>query len=151
MAIEAGGGAAGPKPGDQARPGAPGALEVAEEPCPEGLVTIAGKCTAPVADAAHQCDPGDLDDCTKQCEKKHGGSCGALAAIYANGLFVGGTLKVAMSPANDRRAADLLRTACDLHDTRGCVTLGEFQEQGRGVPKDPSGAGGRFERAVGDT
>jgi TPR repeat protein len=111
-----------------AAPPAPqGTLSVPEEPCPEGLVHIEGKCALSAVDKPHQCEPADEADCAKQCDKGHAGSCGALGAIGHR------------AHAWDK-AASALKKGCDLGDARSCVNLGEMTSQGLGMKADPAAA-----------
>jgi hypothetical protein len=108
------------------------APEVAEEPCPQGMVFADGKCTPPTEEKPHQCEPGDRDACAKQCDKGHAGSCGALGAILER------------SGENDKALA-ALKKGCDGGDTRSCVNLGEMVLRGRGAKADPAAAAPLFE------
>jgi uncharacterized protein len=89
--------------------------------CPEGLVAVEGKCSAPAA-AAFQCRPGNQAECTAQCDKGHAGSCAALGAI--------------LERTDASSAIAPLRKACDADASEACVLLGTLLEQGRGTGKD---------------
>jgi hypothetical protein len=89
--------------------------------CPEGLVVVEGKCSAPAA-AAFQCRADNQAECAAQCEKGHPGSCAALGAIL-----------VRSDAAN---AVAPLGKGCDGDAREACVLLGTLLEQGRGASKD---------------
>ena len=109
------------------------AIEVMEEPCPEGLVFVEGKCAPPSADKPHQCEPGDLDGCSKQCDRGHAGSCGALGAIYQGRTH------------EFDKALVALKKGCDGGDVRACVNEGEMTLHGLGTKADPAAAAPLFD------
>lgn len=122
----------------EAKPLEEPALSGVEEPCPKGLVYAESKCTQPAAQLAHQCDPGNLEECTEQCDKGHAGSCGALGTMYGNG-----TVKVSRDYA---KASAYFTKACGGGDVRSCVNLGEMKATGLGGAADPAAAATFFEK-----
>jgi TPR repeat protein len=110
------------------------AAEAQEEPCPQGLVLVDGKCTAPTEDKPHLCDVSDQADCQKQCDRGHAGSCGALGAI-----FQGRTHEYT-------KALAALKKGCDGGDVRSCVNLGDMTLDGVGTKADPAAAAPLFDR-----
>ncbi len=110
------------------------AAEALDEPCPQGLVLIEGKCTAPTEDKPHLCDVNDQADCQKQCDRGHAGSCGALGAI-----FQGRTHEYA-------KALVALKKGCDGGDVRSCVNLGDMTLDGVGTKADPAAAAPLFDK-----
>ena len=110
------------------------ALPVAEEPCPKGLVLVDDKCTQPTAERPHQCEPSDQEECTKQCDKGHAASCGALGAIHHGA----GALDKAIAA---------LKKGCDGGDVRSCVNLGEMHLRGEGTKPDALVAMPLFEKS----
>jgi hypothetical protein len=119
------------KPAPDADKGRP--LEVEAEPCPQGLVLVEGKCTAPTEDKPHQCEPGDQAECQKQCDKGHAGSCGALGAYLAGRTH------------EYDKAVAALKKGCDGGDSRSCVNLGGLTFDGIGVKADLAAAASMFE------
>ncbi len=87
--------------------------------------------------ALHQCDDGDVSDCTVQCDRGHAGSCVNLG--YAYHLGEG-------APVDLARAVHLYRRACDGGDTVGCNNLGVMYMDGEGVARDDGAAIGFFLR-----
>jgi TPR repeat protein len=116
-------------------------VEAAEEGCPKGLVFADGKCTTPASTPAYQCDAENSQDCTRQCDSGHAGSCGALGALYASGRGVS---------RDPKRAIELLKKGCDGGDSRSCVNLGMLTAEGIGAAKDPGGAAKLFEKGCKD-
>jgi TPR repeat protein len=108
-------------------------LEVAEEPCPQGLVQIDGKCAQPAEDKPHLCSPDDQADCQKQCDKGHAASCGALGAIFHD------------RTRDYAKAIAALRKGCDGGDVRSCTNLGQMIARGVGTRADPAAAMPLFE------
>ena len=112
-----------------------------EEPCPQGLVFTDGKCTASGGDKPFQCNPGNPEECTAQCDKGHVGSCATLAGMVASGSGVERDLT---------KAVALFKKACDGGDSHGCVGLGVLTAEGSGTAKDPAAAAGLFDKACND-
>jgi hypothetical protein len=106
------------------------AVEVAPT-CPEGLVAVQGKCSAPAA-APFQCRPGNQAECTAQCDKGHAGSCAALGTI--------------LERSDASSAIAPLRKACDADASEACVLLGALVAQGRGTGKDAAASIKLFEK-----
>jgi TPR repeat protein len=106
-----------------------------EEPCPEGLVFVEGKCTAPTSDKAHQCEPSNQDECAQQCDKGHAGSCGALGFGYLERSHDYG------------KALAAFQKGCEGGDARACVNRGEMTLHGLGTNADPAAAAPLFESA----
>jgi TPR repeat protein len=128
--------AQGTGPRDAAKPdgGAERAtLEVAEEPCPQGLVQIEGKCARPAEDRPHLCSPDDQADCQKQCDKGHAASCGVLGAIFHD------------RTREYAKAMTALKKGCDGGDARSCTNLGQMVARGVGTKADPAAAMALFE------
>jgi uncharacterized protein len=99
--------------------------------CPEGLVVVEGKCTAPAA-AAFQCRPGEQAECTAQCDKGHAGSCASLGAILVR--------------SDEAAAIAPLRKGCDGNAMEACVLLGRLLEDGRGTTKDAAASTKLYEK-----
>ena len=146
LAIGPGTGKKGDKPDAKAAPATPppppkDAVAVAEEPCPQGLVYTAGKCTAPANAPSFLCEPANFQQCDEQCKKGNNGSCGALGALFAEGR---GTARDAA------KAGTLFKQACDAGDVPSCVNLGRLTQAGNGVGKDAAAAAKLFERGCND-
>lgn len=106
--------------------------------CPAGLVLQDGKCTKPVADAAHECRPGDAADCQLQCEKGQAASCARWARVL---------LKDSLHPADPQKIRQLFSTACEADQGDACSDLGIQFMVGKGTTADPPRALELFERA----
>lgn len=90
-------GAAGAEPGN--KPGEP------HNPCPEGMVLAAGKCTTKSEAQAHLCERNDAEGCKKQCDLGDMGSCYHLGSIFAHGKD--------KAQRDEAKAAQLFDKACD--------------------------------------
>ncbi len=145
-----------------------------ETTCPEGLVLQDGKCTKPVAQAAHECRPDDAQDCQAQCDKGQPASCARLARLIRSGKA--GTADPAKSAqlfhmacqadqgdacsdlgiqaftgkgadVDQIRAVQLFDKACKLGEANGCFNLGNVYYEGGVVPTDRKKAFSLFEQA----
>lgn len=121
-----------PKQADKPADDKPIAVEPPQEPCPQGLVLIDGKCTAPAEDKPHLCDENDQADCQKQCDKGHAVSCGALGVLAAKSR-------------DFPKALGALKKGCDGGDTHSCVNLGDMTLNGLGTKADPAAAAPLFD------
>jgi hypothetical protein len=110
----------------------------APNPCPPGMVMSAGKCAAPNAQRPHQCKPGDLPDCTAQCDRSQPESCLNLGYAHHVGQGVG---------KDTNRAAQLYQKACELGSAQGCHNLGYLLSEGEGITHDLARAATLFEKA----
>ena len=110
----------------------------APNPCPTGMVMSAGKCTAPVAQRPHQCNPGDIQDCTAQCDRGQPESCVNLGFAFERGQG---------APKDVGRAAQLYQKACELGSALGCHNHGFLLAQGEGISHDPARAVAAWEKA----
>lgn len=81
-------------------------------PCPPNMTFEQGKCT-PV-EKGRQCEPGDFEDCERQCKLGHPGSCVNVGRIYAFGIN---------HKRDVRQAEEPFTTACDQDDAKGCLNL----------------------------
>jgi TPR repeat protein len=81
-------------------------------PCPPSMTFKEGKCT-PV-EKGRQCEPGEFDDCERQCKLGHPGSCVNVGRIYAFGIN---------HKRDPRQAEEPFTTACDQDDPKGCLNL----------------------------
>lgn len=97
--------------------------------CPAGFVMSEGKCTKAASAQQHRCKPGDLKECTEQCDRGEAASCGRLGAIYQGGKGVA---------ADPKRAAVLYDKSCQGGWDAGCASLGALYVLGEGVTRDPS-------------
>jgi uncharacterized protein len=114
------------------------ATEAAPNPCPSGMVMSAGKCAAPNAQRPHRCRPGDIADCTAQCDRGQPESCVNLGFASERG----------QGAAPDvNRAAQLYQKACELGSALGCHNLGYLLSEGPGIAHDAAKAASLFERA----
>lgn len=122
----------------QKEPIAPPKSELAqtEAQCTKGFVFAEGKCAKPENVKAYQCKSGDEAECTAQCDKGHGGSCGALGVLVARG-----------GNQNDTKAAQLFQKGCTGGDNASCTNLGLFLQNGRGIAKNIDEAAKLFEKA----
>ncbi len=110
----------------------------APSPCPAGMVMSAGKCAVPNAQRPHQCKPGDVPDCTAQCDRGQPASCLNLGYAHHSGQGVG---------VDRNRAAQLYQKACELGSPQGCHNLGYLLSAGEGVTRDLPRAATLFEKA----
>jgi len=86
-----------------------------------GLGLIAAMIAFKISPRVHECNQGDVADCTAQCSKKNAASCVNLGLAYAAGAGV----------AKDAaRAAALYQQGCDGRDSRGCSKLGLLYAKG---------------------
>ena len=106
--------------------------------CPPGLVLTEGKCSRPTASLPHQCDYGDLRDCTNQCKRQHAGSCDYLSIMYWNGDAVA---------KDEGKAIALSYQACDAGAAHACSNLGKLYLSGTLVPKDQPRAVALFQQS----
>ncbi len=118
----------------------------------------------------HLCAPGDLDDCTLQCERGHLPSCVRLGNIYFEGKRVPKDLaraaelyelpctfhlaeacfnrgQIYASEHDAEHAAKYLSRACDGGLARGCGNLGIAYEAGDGVARDAAHAAALYKTA----
>jgi hypothetical protein len=105
--------------GAPAAPKAPAAAENKPDVvCPEGLVATSGKCAPKTAEAPHDCTIADtLDECTAQCEKGSGESCGMASLFYAIGMGV---------PAADpAKALEFAKKGCAKEDDSSCDSVAD--------------------------
>ena len=79
-----------------------------ENPCPTGFNFANGICTR-AADAAHLCDPHDVNDCKTQCEKGNAPSC------YNYGVSL---------DSEDKARPGVVRKACDGGHALACGYYG---------------------------
>ncbi len=94
----------------------PAGAAVAVEPaCPAGMVMADGKCTTPASAKNYECKPGDVGDCTDQCDKGNAASCYQLGESYLHGV---GTA------ADTTKARPALEKGCNGDDPRACHDLG---------------------------
>ena len=107
-----------------------GGAQGAAAPAPSPAAPPAATTPPPVSAAppgTHLCNTNKLDDCKKQCELGHAGSCSNLGFMYSQGKGV---------KKNAKRAAALYLQACKGGHMHGCFNLGVLHESGRGVTKD---------------
>jgi spermidine synthase len=86
----------------------------------------------------HRCAPGDLADCTHQCDAGQIDSCFLEGALH---------LDAKVAPVDDARAVLAFRRACDGGDWDACSNLGFLTQSGRGVAEDDDAAASLFKRA----
>ncbi len=86
--------------------------------CPEGLVATDGKCAPKTGAAPHDCTITDtIEECTAQCDKGSGESCGMASLYYAIGLSV---------PAADPvKALDFAQKGCAKDDDSSCDSVAD--------------------------
>jgi len=86
--------------------------------CPEGLVATDGKCAPKTAEAPHDCTIADtLEECTAQCEKGSGESCGMVSLFYGIGLSV---------PAADpAKSLEFAKKGCAKEDDSSCDSVAD--------------------------
>lgn len=153
------------------------AAQALETKCPPGFVRAAGKCSPPKQVAAHQCKPGDFDDCQAQCDKGNAASCynfgimvrfpgpgrpeadrAKAAKVFATACDASDGPAAACREAayeaqfnkQDDRYAELMQRACDRGDASGCESLGSAFAMGRpGLPQDVTRGIALLERACG--
>jgi len=99
--------------------------------CPQGFVFSNGKCSRPSEATTHACEPGDVRDCSVQCEKGDAVSCDTLGYMFSNGDGV---------TKNAKEALALFKKACELGSAHGCLNLGVVYGTGDGIAKDPQRA-----------
>lgn len=73
--------------------------------------------------APRLCAAGDLQDCTRQCQRGHLGSCYTLGSMYENGAGI---------PKDQTKAVEAYQTACKGGNVVACYSLGSMVEDGRG-------------------
>jgi len=120
---------------------APRPTPAIEAACPTGSVLSEGKCAKATAGAAHECDPGDVKDCTAQCGQNERGSCNALGRLYLAGA--------AGLEKDPKHALALFDKACALDGGGGCSDLGIALLSAESGAPDPKRAAASFERACG--
>lgn len=83
------------------------------------------------ANPPHQCKQHDVADCTKECERGHGGSCEHLARMYLEGAGV---------EADEKKATRFLIRACLYDQVSACGEAGNAIVEGIGIePNGPRG------------
>jgi serine/threonine-protein kinase len=124
--------------------------------------------------ALRVCATGDVEGCTKQCDRGNAESCHLLGMMYENGAelprdesraaaFYGaacarghavachalGSLREEgkWSEADAPDAVRLYRLSCDGGSAQGCNGLGRMYNVGMGVPKDPARAAELFRKS----
>lgn len=86
------------------------------DPCPEGFVLSAGRCTEKVDDSVpYVCDPTDRAECQSQCTAGDGQSCANLGALD-------------IAQQEFEKAAGNYAAACQLGNGEGCALTGFIQE-----------------------
>jgi TPR repeat protein len=123
-----------------------------------------------VIDQWHLCQPGDLDDCTRQCDRGHLPSCVRLGNLYFEGSRVPKDLAVAaqlyelpctyhIAAACTNRAAIYAQEhdmehaaayydrACHGGEPAACYRLAFYYENGTGVPHDATRAAALYQTA----
>jgi uncharacterized protein len=109
--------------------------------CPRGLVLTKGKCTTPKDAMPHQCFSGDLQDCTKQCNKGDVGSCNTLGAMFFHGSG---------AEQSPQQAFKFFKLACDQGNGNACANLSIMYDQGEGTERDPAKAFSLAKKACDD-
>ncbi|HMJ11456.1 MAG TPA: tetratricopeptide repeat protein [Polyangiaceae bacterium] len=135
----------------------PEAVEKSE--CPSGLVFSEGKCTTPAEATAYECEPGNVSQCTAQCDKGNAASCGNLgSALLSKGergpataalkkgcdgthmrscALLGTSIANGSASVPGATAAALLQKSCDGGEALGCKELGKLYLAGSAdTPKD---------------
>ena len=91
----------------------------------------------PNADGPHECAPGSLPDCQKQCEvNKNGPSCFQLGSIYQK----------SPNPADIAKASFTFDAGCNLGNSPSCTAAGRMYADGAGVAPDDFRAFAYFQR-----
>ncbi len=107
--------------------------EIAQNPCPSGMVLGDGKCTNKATAKAYRCKLGDVADCEAQCDAGNAESCTLAGMVYGRGTlqkFGGDT------PRDPKKAVPLYQRGCDGGDPMGCLKLGNMYQVGAGVAED---------------
>ena len=103
-------------------------LAASETLCPTGLVGVEGKCTAPVANVAHECRPGDAQECSAQCDLGNLPSCAKYGFMLTD---MSGKAKY-----DETKSLAAFRKACDGGNAAGCSGLGDAYTLALGVAED---------------
>lgn len=82
-----------------------------ENPCPEGMVRVGGKCGTAGA-APHQCAKDSAEECEQQCSAGDAASCYNLATLLSR--EPGGK-------RDDKRVRELYAKACEGGNAEGCL------------------------------
>lgn len=114
-----------PGPPKEAKGGSGREVKSIDDPCPEGFSLSAGKCVkgGGAQPAAHLCAPKDVADCEAQCNANHPGSCLNLANL-AYRDYGKKDASDAETKANETRAVDLWKKACDGGVMPACTEYG---------------------------
>jgi hypothetical protein len=127
--------------------------------CPVGFVDVEGVCAADGQAEAHRCAPGDIADCTTQCDAGNADSCFNLAVAYVQGEGVerdrdaararfdqactGGNVEACTQLAlrlkwtdEAERVSSLLDRSCVDGDALACRTFGQELIRGKRLGSD---------------
>lgn len=110
-----------------------------EPACPSGFVYAEGKCTRTAGEAAHECDPTNVQECVTQCKRGSAQACDSLGYLAATG-----TRGVSQDMG---QAAQLFAASCKGEFANGCLNFGTVLESGQGVAKDERMAAVSYLRA----
>ena len=118
------------------------------DPCPDGFVLSAGKCTRTGAAAPHLCGKKDTKDCRAQCQAGHGGSCHNLANIALYEDYFDPKASEAQMKKNFIEAMGFWKKACELGVHESCSERGYYLVSPVfGVPAKPKEGEQSLQRA----
>lgn len=83
--------------------------------CPEGSVSVDGKCARPEAGKRHVCEYGDKKGCERECQAGDAASCARLGLMHERGEG---------ASRDDGAAAAAYEKACGAGDVPACSRLG---------------------------